>query len=510
MLSSRLQKHPRFASKSHHEIGATAKTSSQVNLLHVHTTSLQPQTEPIQTDSALSVIEMKKLLSVFVPKPASYASTPPPGRDDSGSRYGPGSTPTNRPQSLRSDQVPLLADGQGDNDSISSLNIGDPQFGVRGGASLDEPVPRENVADNGGIDGTIDSSDASKSPKTAEIKERVDTLRAAIQGNGVDEKTRKSIDAELHAFMMVINELNWEEVVITHRDKFLEDLLKTYSEDFLGSFRKCEFAIVFDSKVALCKKWYDEMVARVIKLQSSFQQVDAAKKIEDRVEHYRAAQMYKVGGALHCIQLIPKSNDGTWLTALPHPCQITYATGDWQKAAAYGAQGFVPGELSWWLNLSCAARDGMLRDPYEEVNLSSDGGMCVLVMNGGIVKDDTFDRVTYVRETHEADTISRLLNNHGHPIRIIRGYQLQGSHLAPNGGFRYDGLRKQMPRLMGFRVEVTLTRLPGQTPINEVTRTPRPSQMDEWEIYNKLHFTNDGNTLDKIAPHTPFSSPAKN
>jgi hypothetical protein len=37
-----------------------------------------------------------------------------------------------------------------------------------------------------------------------------------------------------------------------------------------------------------------------------------------------------------------------------------------------------------------------------------------------------------------------------------------------------------------FRLELTLERVPSQTPLREIENIPRPSQMDDWGIFEKL------------------------
>ncbi|KAF4506864.1 hypothetical protein G6O67_006902 [Ophiocordyceps sinensis] len=84
-----------------------------------------------------------------------------------------------------------------------------------------------------------------------------------------------------------------------------------------------------------------------------------------------------------------------------------------------------------------------------------------------------------------------LLSQVGTQIRILRGYCLE-SPLAPSAGIRYDGLyaiRRYSLKLSNktglHRLVLTIERVAGQRPLHEVTAIPRPSQLDDWQLFEK-------------------------
>lgn len=118
--------------------------------------------------------------------------------------------------------------------------------------------------------------------------------------------------------------------------------------------------------------------------------------------------------------------------------------------------------------------------------------------------------VKYVREGEIGDMLVHLISQVGFRIRIFRGHELR-SIFAPQAGVRYDGLyvlefhigqalansdsRRYRIRQYGhkldvntevYRLELILERLHGQRPMYELRRIPRPSQLDDWKVYERL------------------------
>lgn len=48
---------------------------------------------------------------------------------------------------------------------------------------------------------------------------------------------------------------------------------------------------------------------------------------------------------------------------------------------------------------------------------------------------------------------------------------------------QYSQRRNQQTGL--HRMVLTLERVPGQRPVQEIVKTPRPSQLDDWQLYEK-------------------------
>lgn len=118
--------------------------------------------------------------------------------------------------------------------------------------------------------------------------------------------------------------------------------------------------------------------------------------------------------------------------------------------------------------------------------------------------------VKYSREGALGDMFVHLISQVGSRIRIFRGHQLR-SLLAPQAGVRYDGLYvlisyrkcfianvelyRYRIRQYGhkldvntevYRLELVLERLRGQRSMHDLRRIPRPSQLDDWRVYERL------------------------
>lgn len=95
----------------------------------------------------------------------------------------------------------------------------------------------------------------------------------------------------------------------------------------------------------------------------------------------------------------------------------------------------------------------------------------------------------------------------GSKIRVLRGHLLQ-SPFAPQAGVRYDGklvLKEYIPSRIAdqiryvlrqygqkrneqsgiYRLSLALERVEGQTPMHDLTAIPKPSQVDDWKLYEK-------------------------
>ena len=116
-------------------------------------------------------------------------------------------------------------------------------------------------------------------------------------------------------------------------------------------------------------------------------------------------------------------------------------------------------------------------------------------------------RVQYTRESKLEDAPVSLISQVGSKIRILRGHRLK-SPLAPSCGIRYDGLYVLLQSTHSFteflarysirqyghkvnqhsglhRVVVTLERVASQKPLEELGDIPRPSQVDDWHLFEK-------------------------
>ncbi|KAI1414694.1 PUA-like domain-containing protein [Hypoxylon sp. FL1857] len=151
---------------------------------------------------------------------------------------------------------------------------------------------------------------------------------------------------------------------------------------------------------------------------------------------------------------------------------------------------FDPGH--WWLNITCAERDGMVASSFETPTKGRYGINTLPLLTGQeeMVRANTYK---YVREGRAADMHIALISQVGRQIRVLRGYRLK-SIVAPQAGVRYDGLFtikqygcKQDSKTGLYRLELTLERVPDQNKsLEEIKSIPRPSQLDDWNLYEKL------------------------
>ncbi|OAA77713.1 sra-ydg [Akanthomyces lecanii RCEF 1005] len=154
-----------------------------------------------------------------------------------------------------------------------------------------------------------------------------------------------------------------------------------------------------------------------------------------------------------------------------------------------GNQQFEPGH--WWLNLACAARDGVVGATHETPTKGRYGFAALPLMSGNEVVDSDKDLIKYTRDSTLTDASVSLITQVGAKTRLLRGHCLK-SPFAPKSGVRYDGLyviRQYGHKLQAdtglHRVVITLERVPGQRPMDELLQIPRPSQMDDWIIFEK-------------------------
>ncbi|RYP56892.1 hypothetical protein DL771_011534 [Monosporascus sp. 5C6A] len=174
---------------------------------------------------------------------------------------------------------------------------------------------------------------------------------------------------------------------------------------------------------------------------------------------------------------------------------LGYDLGKWQTpdsdpvSELEGNLQFEPGH--WWLNLVCAMRDGIVSNPLEKPTKGR-YGMLALPLLTGQEEPLSGKTIRYIREGKASDMHISLISQVGRQIRIIRGYALK-SVWAPQAGTRYDGLyiiKQYGTRLDSktntHRLELTLERVADQKPIEDITGIPKPSQLDDWKLFEKL------------------------
>ncbi|KAM0562236.1 hypothetical protein ACHAPJ_002681 [Fusarium lateritium] len=149
-----------------------------------------------------------------------------------------------------------------------------------------------------------------------------------------------------------------------------------------------------------------------------------------------------------------------------------------------------PGQ--WWLNLACAHRDGIVGSARERPTKGKYGVAALPLLTGQENIDFEDGIIKYVREGRITDMHVSLMSQVGSTVRVLRGYRLR-SPFAPKAGIRYDGLYKicQYGQRLNMvserhRMILTLERVGGQPPIEDILHIPRPSEMDDWELYERF------------------------
>ncbi|KAL7626316.1 hypothetical protein AAE478_003088 [Parahypoxylon ruwenzoriense] len=188
------------------------------------------------------------------------------------------------------------------------------------------------------------------------------------------------------------------------------------------------------------------------------------------------------------------SDLGRWRTQVNDP--ISELEGDLQFELGH-----------WWLNITCAERDGIVASSLE-VPTKGRYVTTTLPLLTGQEENIGENTYKYIREGRSSDMHIALISQVGRQIRVLRGYRLK-SILAPQAGVRYDGLfavRQYGCKLDDqtnlHRLELTLERViadPEQNKnkhknsnkkknksLEEMAQIPRPSQLDDWALYEKL------------------------
>lgn len=94
---------------------------------------------------------------------------------------------------------------------------------------------------------------------------------------------------------------------------------------------------------------------------------------------------------------------------------------------------------SWWLNLTCAYRDGIVCNDMGQFTASAKGIPTVCLIKGIEVEGTRTSTTKYVYEGSVKDLQLRLMSYFHKPVRVLRGYRLRSKH-APVAGIRYDGM----------------------------------------------------------------------
>ncbi|KFH49037.1 hypothetical protein ACRE_002260 [Hapsidospora chrysogenum ATCC 11550] len=149
-------------------------------------------------------------------------------------------------------------------------------------------------------------------------------------------------------------------------------------------------------------------------------------------------------------------------------------------------------EGHWWVNLACAHRDGILCSSRDVLSKGEYDIPTLPLLDGAEVGNWPDAGIKYTRKGTMADMWIPLLTHVGKRVRVLRGHLLE-SPFAPKVGVRYDGQyklvqysQKRNPQSGVFRLDLILERLEGQRPMHMLCNIPRPSQIDDWYLVEKL------------------------
>ncbi|KAI0546207.1 hypothetical protein F4679DRAFT_575572 [Xylaria curta] len=303
----------------------------------------------------------------------------------------------------------------------------------------------------------------------AELLDLSDSIRAGLRGDHVF-----SPDTErLSSFLEVALEdeerrhptLNFETIEYARLDKLLSEIVQ-FADTMKNFDLSPEFLLRF----------------RVT--------VSQAKNLR-RLWRRRFREQFFMMDKHRCAILV----EGGRLKDVSFNSSLDYDLGKWQTMMVTGPVSEVEANLQfepghWWLNITCAERDGIVNSSLETPTIMGCYGFPVLPLLTG---SEEMIRHNTVRYVHEGRTLHvPLISQVGRKIRIIRGYKLK-SVFAPKAGLRYDGLYiirqygcKLDSNINRYKLELTLERAADQRPFTEIRKIPKPSQLDDWALYEKL------------------------
>ncbi|KAK8076442.1 YDG/SRA domain-containing protein [Apiospora phragmitis] len=268
-----------------------------------------------------------------------------------------------------------------------------------------------------------------------------------------------------------------------HLDKLIQEVI-----EFARLLKDSNYATVLHLG-------YWVMVAQVDKLQ------DLASKLQNAwrqrfleqylfIDNYRTSDLVEVGR----LSEVSFNND------------LTYELGKWQTketnpiSELEGRLQFEAGH--WWLNLACAQRDGIATSSVEKPTSGRYGITTLPLLTGReeVICENGVEFTKYIRYGRSYDMHIPLISQVGKQIRVLRGYRLRSIY-APEAGIRYEGqytIRQYGTKLDivsdTYRLELKLQRVNEQRPLDELKRIPKPSQFDDWALYEKL----EGNEMKRI------------
>lgn len=258
--------------------------------------------------------------------------------------------------------------------------------------------------------------------------------------------------------------INFDIIFKSHFDKLLEDLMNAPKPP--GPTWKAFTDLVNEAEF-LHHRWLQRFKQRYL-------------QIDD--ERMRSLQE---DGALHDLALTCDLREGghSWLIDRTYPCQSSV-----RETTAENC--YQPGR--WWLNMASAHRDKIVSKSTERISKGQYGMTALPMLTGSEEDGEMPGTCRFTRKGRMADMHIGLMQQVGQVIRVLRGSKLLSKY-APKAGIRYDGLyilrrygQTRDERTDICHLDITLERLGGQTPMQELSRIPLPSQLDDWYQYMRM------------------------
>ncbi|PMD43587.1 hypothetical protein L207DRAFT_564238 [Hyaloscypha variabilis F] len=364
--------------------------------------------------------------------------------------------------------------------SVSNIGYHDRHASFDGGAELPKihgarlsPIPfttsPAQVTRSASIAASVQSFKstdfANDEWNTETLREMTDVVREALQSGSIPSVHLEILSEILKA--LLIDEQSQSTAVgidliaLTYFDKTLDAILSHTSRN-----------------IAIAEPRSQEVFLRATSLQHKWQQ-----RLKERyftIDDIRIKDMKE--RALRGLSL----NVADWRTD-----QMWSVTSNKPISLQQGDLGFEVG--SWWPNIACAFRDGIVGEADEKATKGPYSVTALPLLTGEEIEGPTLDMYQYIKTGTSKEMPFSILGNRGGPVRILRGYALK-SKFAPKIGVRYDGLHvvKQYGHKLAdsnhdiYKCRLVLERVPGQKSMNDIIVAPAPSQLDDWVLYNRI------------------------
>ncbi|KAH9205779.1 hypothetical protein DL95DRAFT_397359, partial [Leptodontidium sp. 2 PMI_412] len=297
------------------------------------------------------------------------------------------------------------------------------------------------------------------------LLDMTDEVRASVKAKGIVprsniEELNLILDALLREELSPRPSTEIDLIIHTRFDQLLKEILDSSDTMCIDRYQEA----IFTKSGSLKRKWERRF-----------------KGFYFNIQKPRTEQM-KTNGALRGLTL--STGDGghgqTWAVAYAQPADLE------------GHMNFNPGD--WWLNIHCALRDGAVGSADKMLTTGMSGVVALALLTGEEINGPTLNLFEYTKISQRMDELMKLVAcNRGRSIRVLRGSNLKSKY-APKAGIRYDGLHvvKQFGhKLLDenkniYRFTLMLERASNQRPLHEVLQLPKPSQLDDWDLYKKM------------------------